>query len=330
MAIFVLDCDAVAASVGSLDSVYSQVIQIADSVRAYDTSCEDGFDFSSAKSSIVANIEACSVKIKNTIDLINYVVDSHTNLQNSIEFDSTYSNQIKSNETDLSVSENSSDKVSTTNVNNNFSNGNNSTNISVNTVTAPSVNSSTNNSTESSINIASSVVANEMISSSKVENDNEILNEKKDNGNSSLTSESNNQKQNNNNKDNNSIKSDSNETESNKKSNKVSKSIKKKIFSNKKFRYNSSGYGLLENRYVISCDESYGSVGDGLTIKCSDGTEVKCIIGSVNNSKNSINFYINGDIWKEGPQNEILTNTLDKVKNTGPIEFLSDSNTEII
>jgi len=203
MAIFVLDCDAVAASVGSLDSVYSQVIQIADSVRAYDTSCEDGFDFSSAKSSIVANIEACSVKIKNTIDLINYVVDSHTNLQNSIEFDSTYSNQIKSNETDLSVSENSSDKVSTTNVNNNFSNGNNSTNISVNTVTAPSVNSSTNNSTESSINIASSVVANEMISSSKVENDNEILNEKKDNGNSSLTSESNNQKQNNNNKDNN-------------------------------------------------------------------------------------------------------------------------------
>ena len=41
------------------------ISNIGSSVKGYDTSCEDGFDFASAKSAIANNIEACTIKIEN-------------------------------------------------------------------------------------------------------------------------------------------------------------------------------------------------------------------------------------------------------------------------
>lgn len=87
MAVFMLDCDAVSEAGSSLSSLVSKISEISSSVNGYDTSCEDGFDFASAKSSIAANIEACSSKVQNTAQLIENVVSSHTSLQSSLKFD---------------------------------------------------------------------------------------------------------------------------------------------------------------------------------------------------------------------------------------------------
>ena len=84
MALFMLDCDSVTSTGSTLDSVAKEITNIGSSVNGYDTSCEDGFDFASAKSAIASNIEACSVKVQNASKIVSTVVSSHTSLQNQL------------------------------------------------------------------------------------------------------------------------------------------------------------------------------------------------------------------------------------------------------
>ena len=84
MALFMLDCDSVSATGSTIDSVAKEISNIGSSVSGYDTNCSDGFDFSSAKSAIVKNIEACSIKVQNASKIVSSVVTSHTDLQNKL------------------------------------------------------------------------------------------------------------------------------------------------------------------------------------------------------------------------------------------------------
>ena len=84
MSVFMLECESVSEVGSSLSSLVSKISEISSSVNGYDTSCEDGFDFASAKSSIAANIEACASKVQNTAQLLENVVSSHSSLQASI------------------------------------------------------------------------------------------------------------------------------------------------------------------------------------------------------------------------------------------------------
>ncbi|MBR6949385.1 MAG: hypothetical protein IKH54_04280 [Bacilli bacterium] len=97
MAIFKLDCETVTSAANSINSISSQVSSYADTVKGYDTNTSD-FDFSSVKSLIASNIDACAYKMNNTTKLINSVVDAHTSLQNKLigKDDSTSSNKRRS------------------------------------------------------------------------------------------------------------------------------------------------------------------------------------------------------------------------------------------
>ena len=71
----------------SIGQIASQVSNLASSVSGYDTSCDDGFDFASAKNIIASNLEACVTKVQNTASILNAVSQSHTELQNSLKFE---------------------------------------------------------------------------------------------------------------------------------------------------------------------------------------------------------------------------------------------------
>lgn len=88
MAAFLLETGTVESASSTLTSLASQVNSIASSVNGYDTACED-FNFSGAKASIAANIQALMEKIKNAATIVETVVAQHTQLQNSLTFSSS-------------------------------------------------------------------------------------------------------------------------------------------------------------------------------------------------------------------------------------------------
>jgi len=87
MSVFMLETGAVQSAADSLNSIVSELDSISSSVSGYDTSQEgeEHFDFDGAKSVIAENIKAASIKVQNTASVMNTVVESHTNLQNSMK-----------------------------------------------------------------------------------------------------------------------------------------------------------------------------------------------------------------------------------------------------
>lgn len=83
MAVFSIDTDKVMNVASDVDSLSSSSSSVASSVSGYDTSNEDGFDFSGAKSAIENNVDGMKVKVSNTSVLLEAVVGTHTTLQDS-------------------------------------------------------------------------------------------------------------------------------------------------------------------------------------------------------------------------------------------------------
>ena len=86
MSLFMLETSAVDSASSSVQSLASQMRAIGSDVSGYDTNCEDGFDFSSAKSVIASNIESCAIKLDNIATLLETVSSAHTELQSSMKF----------------------------------------------------------------------------------------------------------------------------------------------------------------------------------------------------------------------------------------------------
>ena len=86
MSVFMIETGNVDSASSSIGKVASQVSDLSSSVSGYDTSCEDGFDFASAKNVIASNIEACVTKVKNTASILNTVSQTHTQLQSSLKY----------------------------------------------------------------------------------------------------------------------------------------------------------------------------------------------------------------------------------------------------
>ena len=84
MAVFILETDSVSSAASSIHSLEGDMTALADEVNSFDTSNDEGFPFDSAKGVIAGNMEACSIKIANTSNLMEGVVEAHTNLQNSL------------------------------------------------------------------------------------------------------------------------------------------------------------------------------------------------------------------------------------------------------
>lgn len=87
MAKFLLETDKVSSASDAISKVESKVTDVASNVSGWDTSNEDGFNFDGAKNIISSNIDAIASKIKNTALALNMIVESHTELQNTLRLD---------------------------------------------------------------------------------------------------------------------------------------------------------------------------------------------------------------------------------------------------
>lgn len=87
MSLFILDTEMVSFSSTALATLAVNMKSLGSSVSKYDTSNDAGLDFASVAAKIAANIEAGSIKIQNTSELINSVIDAHSALQNSMVFE---------------------------------------------------------------------------------------------------------------------------------------------------------------------------------------------------------------------------------------------------
>ena len=295
MALFLLDCDIATSSAGDIDSTASEFESLQSEVSGYDTSCEDGFDFSSAKSAIASNLEACSIKAKNSSKLINAVVSAHTSLQNKLIYGKKEEeSQQKSNSSSRSGSGGSG---GSSGGGGGYSGGGGGGYSG-----ASGIMSGVSSAIASELSSAELGQLSEIIGKFAI-----LINTKVDKvtcsqvDKSKLTDE------------------------------------EKKIFENEKFKYNDDGYAMIGDRYVISCDKSFGNIGDAITFYKKDGTKVECVIGHITsdeNVMNTVNFYVDPEKWKASNTNNItidLAKDISKIVNSGKYELKAEvgTNTKI-
>jgi len=82
----VLDCGAVQSLGDKFQTLSNEIGSSADSIQSYSIDDSD-FDFASAKNSIALNVKGAEQKMKNTYKLVNLVLETHINLQNSLKFE---------------------------------------------------------------------------------------------------------------------------------------------------------------------------------------------------------------------------------------------------
>ena len=259
MSTFMLETSDVESAASSLKQVSSNISNISSSVSGYDTTCEDGFDFASAKNVIASNIEACSIKVTNTANLLTAVVEAHTDVQNKLA--------------------NSGNNNSNTNSNTGGNNKNRGTSSNTSSNRTYSGGYSSGGSSYSSGGgySASIPVATTTINKPKEEKKKEEQTKEKEdkkvvtvNANlskvgyacvdfSKLSEES------------------------------------KKVMEDGNLKYDKNGYAKIKNRYIVAVDSSIGKVGDVLRFTQKDGTIIEAIIGvaTINqNNKNNISFIV--------------------------------------
>ena len=285
MSLFLLETDALVSSASSIQSLASQVRNLSSSVSGYDTSCEDGFNFDSAKSVIAGNLDACVTKIENTATVLENVQDSHTKLQNSMKFSA-------SDEKDSS----------------NNSNNSNSSGISKNTRNSGGTSSSRNsggNYTGSSggySSVAGGVAATAIPVVTQTN-----LDQKKEEKekiriglvNAKITS--------------------TGYAVVDKEVDKETKTL----FADSKFSYK-EGYATIGDCFVVACDSSIGQVGDVLQFSQKDGTVVHAVVGvSTHEKSNEDKLYFlvdkNSKDLKKSKICDTLIQNNKTIKNCGSI-----------
>lgn len=89
---FLLDTDIIGSANDELGTIQTAIQTISSEFSSLETTDEsgEGFNFDSVKSKISSNIDACSVKVENTIKLITKVIEEHTYLQNNFKYGVPY------------------------------------------------------------------------------------------------------------------------------------------------------------------------------------------------------------------------------------------------
>lgn len=284
MALFMLDCDSVTSTGSTLDSVAKEITNIGSSVNGYDTSCEDGFDFASAKSAIASNIEACSVKVQNASKIVSTVVSSHTSLQNQLIYGK------KEEEKKTQQRKTSGGGTSSGGGGGYYSGGGGGGSYS-----------GGGGSYTGATTVGTTQSALSDLTSDELEELRKILD-----GEKSVE-----------------VKTEVKKITCKPIDKEKLTDEEKEILENENLVYNTDGYAMIGNRYVISCDKSFGKVGDAITFMREDGTSIDCVIGKVTEdeaSKNTVNFFVDPDKWKASNENNItidLTKDIKKITNSG-------------
>ena len=287
MSLFLLDCDSASSTASSFSSMADKLKTIISSINGYDTSCEDGFDFSSAKSVIASNVEACATKMSNTSSLINSVVTSHTNLQkklNNNDEKTIKDKNGKKNDTNNKSQISSSVKGSYSSSGGGSYSGSGGGNYFAGGVTA----------------LATAPVA---TSASQLRTTIDTFKEIKSEVKEVLC-----------------VPFDKS---------KLSEEFQR-LFLDNKLKYSSDGYFMINNRYIISCDESFGEVGDRIIFVRKDGTKVDCIIGHITRdeaSRNRVTFFVDNNKWTKDNKNNItgdFVGSISKIINIGKTQTFAN------
>ena len=298
MAIFMIETESVSSSGDSIKTISSELSSISSNVSGYDVNCEDNFDFAGAKQVIAHNIEACVNKINNTSKLIETVVSAHNNLQSQLKFnkEETSEDSSKSGSTSTASSDNYSDDYS-------GSSGRRSSRHS----------GSGHSGGPFYGNISSDGLASGGLASALVGNTNVLGNQKLTDG---IASPLLNDK----------FVSVAYAAPNEKFLNEDSK----KFLNDSDLIYKDDGYAMLDGRYVISCDSSYGKVGDIVRFTKNDGSIVECVIG-VNTSSEKYKSTLNFIVDKDNPPTsksefyEKIVENSSKIENIGNVNSNSNS-----
>ena len=271
MSVFMLDCDPVISGANTINSLANQISSVVDSISGYDTSCEDGFDFSSVKAQMIANVEACVTKFKNTSIYADNVVSAHTSLQKSLTLSKTETNKPASSGYSSSSSPSGGYSGSY------YSGGSASAisgGVAAGIASAISGLDETNTESEDKEKDENAIT-------DKIEEVNHV-----------------------------GINLD-----------KLDDSLKNDYIN--KVTYNGNCYAMIDDHYVVLCNESIGTVGDEIIFKNHNGEEVKCIVGisfekpTTDNAKSNVSFIVNENWNSENENNINIDMTKYTVTNNG-------------
>ena len=271
MSVFMLDCDPVISGANTINSLANQISSVVDSISGYDTSCEDGFDFSSVKAQMIANVEACVTKFKNTSIYADNVVSAHTSLQKSLTLSKTETNKPASSGYSSSSS--------------------------------PSGGYSGSYYSGGSASVISGGVAAGIASTISGLDETNTESEDKEKDENAITDKI----------------EEVNHVGIN--LDKLDDSLKNDYIN--KVTYNGNGYAMIDDHYVVLCNESIGKVGDEIIFKNNNGEEVKCIIGisfekpTTDNAKSNVSFVVNENWNTENENNINIDMTKYTVTNNG-------------
>ena len=84
---FILDCEAISLIETDLNNLKDKVIDVESSINAYELEYNNDFNFLEAKKAIITNINNIENKIHNTINLLEKVITTHIDIQNTIRIE---------------------------------------------------------------------------------------------------------------------------------------------------------------------------------------------------------------------------------------------------
>lgn len=272
MSRFVLDCDVLYGKCNEFNSLAMDMQNLSSYLSSFHTNSGE-FNFTKSINTIIANFDACANKINNTGVYIKNVIDSHTNLQNSLLFDRKKFNAINNkNDIFIKTSDNIAKRVTkynpsfnhNINVNNNISvTTNNSSNkyfdssysLSREDMALVSNDSSTNiNTTKINIDGIEGLVINIPAGLGKIHT---YM------GWQMITAPS---------------------------------SEQYKLREEAGMNFDEEGFGIIGDRYVIACTTTFGDIGDCVDFVQEDGSILKCVIGDIKSQE-----YVP---WDHNPANQ--------------------------
>lgn len=93
-----------------------------------------------------------------------------------------------------------------------------------------------------------------------------------------------------------------------------------------RIEYNDSGYATIEGRYVISCDDYFGRVGDRVQIYTDSGP-VECVIGSTTKEDNCKLAFLTNDDFDSSKLNDVVTMTT--IKSINNLEYVEEDSWKV-
>ncbi len=84
---FILDCEAISLIETDLNNLKDKVLDVESSINEYELEDNNEFNFLEVKKAIITNINNIENKIHNTINLLEKVIATHTDIQNTIRIE---------------------------------------------------------------------------------------------------------------------------------------------------------------------------------------------------------------------------------------------------